>query len=499
MEVEEYLTCILFLLIAKIRNNKIASKADLFAKYTFLRNLPSVKLTTLSMKKLIFILTLFTTSIFAQTETPEQKKDRMAWWTQDRFGMFIHWGLYAVPARHEWIQNHEKIPANEYRERYFDKFNPDLYDPKEWAAQAKKAGMKYVVLTSRHHDGFALWDSKYSDYKATNTPAKKDLLKPFVEAFRAEGIKVGFYFSMIDWHHPDFTVDRVHPLRGNKEAMAENSKKDMNKFRKFLKDQLTELLTDYGKIDLLFFDFSYPGEDGKGANDWDSEGLLKLTRQLQPGIIVNDRLDLNETPGGYDYVTPEQFMPNSWPERNGVKVPWETCQTFSGSWGYHRDENTWKSPNQLIAMLIEVVSKGGNLLLNVGPTARGNFDDRANDRLNEIGKWMKYNSRSIYGCTAAPETFKTPDNTFLTYNPETKRLYVHLLQWPFKTLYLPGFKGKIKYAQFLHDGSEIKYTASSKADHANHMAITAGDNDLIVNLPVVKPNVEIPVIELFLE
>jgi len=451
------------------------------------------------MKKLTLFFLFVASALLAQTETPAQKKDRLAWWTHDRFGMFIHWGLYSVPARHEWVQNYERIPADQYKERYFDKFNPDLYDPKEWAAEAKKAGMKYVVLTTRHHEGFALWNTKYSDFKAPNTPAGKDLLKPFVEACRAEGLKVGFYFSLIDWHHPDFTIDRVHPLRSDKEAREANKSKDMNRFRKFLKDQLTELLTEYGKVDLLFFDFSYPGEDGKGRKDWDSEGLLQLARKLQPGIIINDRLDLNDVAGGYDYVTPEQFMPAQWPQRNGVRVPWETCQTFSGSWGYHRDENTWKSPNQLIAMLIEVVSKGGNLLLNVGPTARGNFDARATGRLDALGEWMHYNSRSIYGCTAAPEGFQRPENTFLTYNPETRRLYVHVLQWPFKTLYLPGFKGKVRYAQFLHDGSEIRYTASAHADASNHMAITAGEQDLILQMPVEKPGVEIPVIELFLE
>jgi Alpha-L-fucosidase len=432
-------------------------------------------------------------------ETAEQKKDRMAWWLKDRFGMFIHWGLYSVPARHEWVQNHERMSAAEYASRYVDHFNPDLYDPKAWAAQAKAAGMKYVVLTARHHEGFALWDTKYSDFKAPNSPAGRDLIKPFVEAFRAEGLKVGFYFSMIDWHHPDFTIDRVHPLRDDQQAIAENDKKNMDRFRAFLKNQLTELLTNYGKIDLLFFDFSYPGKNGKGHEDWDSEGLLKLTRKLQPGIIVNDRLDLHDKPWGWDYITPEQFMPQSWPERNGIRVPWETCQTFSGSWGYHRDENSWKSANQLVAMLIEVVSKGGNLLLNVGPTARGNFDKRATDRLEAISGWMKYNSRSIYGCTAAPDVFQKPDNCLLTYNPETNRLYVHLLQWPFKTLYLPNYKGKVKYAQFLHDGSEVKYTARAGAAAGGHTTVTAGENDLIVDLPVVKPDVEIPVIELILD
>lgn len=454
----------------------------------------------------LLLIGYFVSSTRAQsaTETPQwaqesqtQKEQRMAWWRHDRFGMFIHWGLYAVPARHEWVQQREQTSAEAYKEKYFNVFDPDLYNPKEWAAYAKEAGMKYVVLTARHHEGFSLWDTKVSDYKAPNTPAKKDLLKPFVEACREAGLKVGFYYSLIDWHHPDFTIDGTHALRNNKEARESNSKRDMSKYRQFMKDQLTELLTDYGKIDLLFYDFSYPGPDGKGHDDWDSEGILKLTRKLQPDIIVNDRLDLNHTEWGWDYKTPEQFMPSKWPEVNGKRVPWETCQTFSGSWGYHRDENTWKSTNQLIAMLIEVVSKGGNLLLNVGPTARGYFDDRATERLERIGKWMKYNSRSIYGCTAAPEEFKKPDNCFLTYNPDTKRLYVHLLQWPFKTLYLPGYKGKVKYAQFLHDGSEIKYT--SRTEPGSHMTITAGAEDLIVDLPVVKPNVEIPVIELILE
>lgn len=426
------------------------------------------------------------------------KEERMEWWKNDRFGMFIHWGLYALPARHEWVQQIERIDHETYKKKYFDLFNPDLYNPEEWALAAKNAGMKYVVLTAKHHEGFCLWDTKSSNFNAAKTPYGKDLLKPFVEACRKNGLKVGFYFSVIDWYHPDFTIDNTHPLRGNQEAIATNSGKNMDNFRKYLKDQVRELLGNYGKIDLLFWDFSYPGPNGKGNKDWDSEGLIKLARELQPNIIMNDRLDMGSEAWGWDYKTPEQFMPNEWPTFNGVRVPWETCQTFSGSWGYHRDENTWKSSNQLIAMLIEVVSKGGNLLLNVGPTARGNFDDRANDRLEAIGKWMKFHSASIYGCTEAPTDFQKPNNTLLTYNPKTKRLYVHLLQYPFKTLYLPNFKGKVKYAQFLHDNSEVKYTSRTKSNDGEHMAITAGENDLIMDLPVVKPNVEIPVIELIL-
>jgi len=221
-----------------------------------------------------------------------------------------------------------------------------------------------------------------------------------------------------------------------------------------------------------------------------------MIRQIQPDIIVNDRLDLLDIPGGWDFRTPEQFKPREWIKMDGKRVPWETCQTFSGSWGYHRDETTWKSVNQLIELLIDTVSKGGNLLLNVGPTARGTFDQRAHDRLDGIGEWMKVNSRSIYGCTQAPDEFTTPDNCLLTYNPETKRLYVHVLDWPMGKLHLDGYMGKVTYAQFLHDASEIKF----QGIHSWQAAVeSTSGRTLTLDLPIVKPDVTIPVIELFLE
>lgn len=459
------------------------------------------------IKKIVFLLMIIVASIrnevCAQSqsrpswvkETAQQKQERMSWWRDARFGLFIHWGLYAVPARHEWVQSREMVSGKDYS-KYFEAFNPDLYDPKAWAKQAKEAGIKYVVITTKHHEGFCLWDTKYTDYKATQTPAKRDLLKPLVDAFRAEGLRIGFYYSLIDWHHPDFTIDKLHPLREDKAAVALNSKRDMSRYRQYMRNQLTELLTGYGKIDELFLDYSYPGENGKGAKDWDSEGLLKLVRKLQPQIIVDDRLDLGQTDWGWDYKTPEQFMPTEWPQVEGAKVPWETCQTFSGSWGYNRDEYSWKSAAQLIAMLTETVSKGGNLLLNVGPTARGVFDLRATERLAVIGEWMKYNSRSIYSCTQAPTEYSKPDNCFITYNPITKRLYIHVLQWPFKSLHLKGYRGKVKYAQLLQDGSEIKFRESIKK--GSHTTETTGADDVLLELPVQKPASEMPVIELFL-
>ncbi|MCK3685585.1 alpha-L-fucosidase [Maribellus sp. YY47] len=455
------------------------------------------------MKKLILVITIFLSvaTAFPQgkrigNEAEVQKKERMGWWVHDRFGMFIHWGIYALPARHEWVKNYERISDEQYQ-KYFDNFNPDLYNPKEWVRKAKEAGMKYVVLTTKHHDGFCLFDSKYTDYKATNTPIGRDLVKEYVDALRTEGLKVGFYYSLLDWHHPDYTIDGFHSQRveDEKEYAKLNKGRDMNKYREYLHNQVRELLTNYGKIDLLWLDFSYPGENGKGSKDWDSENLLKMVRSLQPGIIVNDRLDLNEYEDGWDFTTHEQYKVSKWPEVNGKKTPWETCQTFSGSWGYYRDEYTWKDSKQLLGLLIESVSKGGNLIMNVGPTARGVFDERANASLAAFGNWMKYNSRSIYGCTQAPEEFEAPAMSLLTYNPETNRLYIHLLDYPLQNLVLPNYKGKVKYAQLLHDGSEIAVSARSAEDIKENEY----PNDLTLSLPVRKPNDEIPVIELILE
>jgi alpha-L-fucosidase len=423
-------------------------------------------------------------------ETEAQKTQRMKWWTDARFGMFIHWGLYALPARHEWVKNYERL-TNEQYQKYFETFNPDMYDPHEWAKMAKAAGMKYVVLTAKHHEGFCLFDSKFTDYKATNTPYGKDLIKEYVEAFRSEGLKVGFYYSLIDWHHPDYTIDRVHPQRQDSDtAYARMNKgKDMNRYREYIKNQVRELLTNYGEISIIWFDFSFPGKNGKGRADWDSENLLKLARSLQPGIIVDDRLDLNDIEGGWDFISPEQVKVSKWPEINGKRVPWETCQTFSGSWGYYRDEYTWKSPAQLLELLIESVSKGGNLLLNVGPTARGVFDIRAQERLKSMGEWMKFNNRSVYGCTEAPAGFSVPANSLLTYNPVTKRLYVHLLVYPMGSLTLPNMADKVKYVQFLHDASEIIFSAGRDESK----------NDIYLQLPVQKPPTGIPVLEIFLK
>ncbi len=418
-----------------------------------------------------------------------------SWFVHDRFGLFIHWGIYSAAGRHEQVMGREQMTDEEYR-RYFDHFDPDLYDPCAWAREARNAGMRYFVVTTKHHDGFCLWDTAYTDFKAPNTRAGKDLLAPMVEAFRAEGLKVGFYYSLLDWHHPEFTIDGRHPMRDNPEFREAAKNRDMRIYARYIRDQARELLTRYGKIDIMWFDFSYTHKDwgwskGKGREDWQSEELVKTVRDLQPHIILNDRLDL---PGAGDVITPEQFQPQRWPEVDGKPAVWEACQTLNVSWGYDRDALHWKSSEMLVRMLIDSVSKGGNLLLNVGPNGRGEFEPKALERLRAIGEWMRLHSRSIYGCTASE--FTPPPDCRYTQNGD--RLYLHLFAWPYRHVHLPGLAGRIEYAQLLNDGSEIKLRKPDPEDgvHTSVMRGEAGVQTL--ELPVIKPDVMVPVVEMFL-
>ncbi len=404
--------------------------------------------------------------------------------------MFIPWGASAAAARHEWVKSREETDDAHYQ-TYLDHFDPDLYDPKEWARSARNAGMKYAVITAKHHEGFCLWDSKLTDYKASNTPAGRDLLHPWVEAFRSEGLKVGFYYSLLDWHHPEFPIDIYHPLRNHPDANAMNATRVVRKYADYMYSQTRELLTQFGKIDIIWFDFSYPGRDymgmpGKGHSDWQSEKLLAMVRALQPHIIVDNRLDLPAE--NADIHTPEQFQPRGWVHVDGKPVVWETCQTFSGSWGYSRDEYTWKSPEQLVQMLVNSVACGGNLLMNVGPTARGAFDKRALDALDVYGEWLRLNARSIYGCTQS--AFSAPADCRFTQNG--KRLYLHVFNWPFRHVHLTGLADKVDYAQLLHDASEIKIVPPN-------WDVENVSDALTLELPVRKPDVVVPVIEMFLK
>src|ERR1700729_3088838 len=422
----------------------------------------------------------FGRTIVSQHDEASGRASRLRWMREARLGMFIHWGLYSVAARHEWVKQRERLDDTAYQ-RYFEHFDPDLYDPRRWARLARQAGMRYAVLTTKHHEGFCLWNSALTDYKATNTPAGRDLVRPWVEAFRAEGLKIGFYHSLLDWHHPEFPIDGLHPQRDDEQAQVAAKGRDVSKYADYLHGQVRELLTGYGPVDYLFFDFSYPGRTwgGKGRADWRSDELLDLIRSLQPDVVVNDRLDLEG-----DVVTPEQYQPTSSLADDGRL--WEACQTLNGSWGYDRDNLDWKTPDQLIRMLVDGGAKDGNLLLNVGPTGRGEFEPRAVGTLDAIGRWMDQHARSVYG--AGPATYAPPPDT--RYTQRGDRLYLHLFAWPFRHVHLPGLAGRVRFAQFLHDGSEIPAEVIDPGQQAQNTTMSGLGPDVVtLTLPVRQPDV----------
>lgn len=420
-----------------------------------------------------------------------------AWFVRDRFGMFIHFGLYSLAARHEWVMTRERMTVSEYR-RYFSVFDPDLLDAREWARQARAAGMKYVVLTTKHHDGFCLWDSSLTDYTSVHSPFGRDIVAEFVEAVRAEGLSVGLYHSLLDWHHPEFPIDGLHPLRDVVDVHTLNESRSIERYRTYLHDQVRELLTGYGRIDYFFFDYSYdvaPHDQawgGKGAAAWGADSLLALVRELQPGIIVNDRLGIDG-----DFVTPEQYQPDKpMEDEAGRPVVWEACQTLNGSWGYDRDNTAFKSPELLIRLLVDGVSKDGNLLLNVGPNGRGEFSPHAVETLREIGEWMRMHERSVRG--AHHSEFEPPRDS--RYTQRGDRLYLHLLTWPMEYVQLPGLADRVIYAQMLDDGSEVEQIRTDPGARA----FTTGmggqpPGTLTLRLPIARPDVLLPVVELFLE
>lgn len=417
------------------------------------------------------------------------------WFRRDRFGLFVHWGLYSVAARHEWVMSRERIHVSDY-DRYRSVFEADLFDPQEWAATAQRAGMRYGVFTSKHHDGFCLWDSALTEYTSMNTPFGRDAVAEFLNAFRAAGLRVGLYHSLLDWHHPDFPIDAHHPRRDDPDVSQQNEHRDIARYREYLTGQVTELLTGYGPIDYLFFDFSYPHLTGpahlvgKGPDDWGSDNLLDIVRRLQPEAIVNDRLGI---PG--DFVTPEQYQPTVPMTRNGKPVVWEVCQTINGSWGYDRDNDRNKPADLLVRMLIDSVANDGNMLLNVGPTGRGNFDGVAERTLADIGAWMDLHERSIRG--AGPSAYKAPPDC--RYTERSGRVYLHLFAWPHGHVHLPGLGGHVRHAQFLHDASDVELIETVGEGEGEYTIPAAQPpGTLTLRLPSKQPNVLVPVVELFL-
>lgn len=392
----------------------------------------------------------------------EERTKRTKWYLDARFGMFIHWGLYAIPARGEWVRSRERIKKEDY-DYLIDEFSCEDYKPKKWAKLAKEAGMKYAVLTAKHHDGFCLFDTKYTDFNSMNAPCKKDLVKEFLEAFREEGIKVGLYFSIIDWRHEDFPHfnDMHHPMRDNEEF--KDKEHNFDRYLEFMHGQVKELVTNYGKLDIMWFDFSY-GE--MNSEKWKAKELMEMVRKYQPDIITDNRLEgsaefsgtiktLNPTTYAGDFASPEQMIPpEGIVDEVGNSIPWEACITLNDNWGYHAHDKHFKSDKLIIRMLVECVSKNGNLILNVGPDAKGRIPKESVDILEKVGSWIKDNGKSIYSCGISE--FEKPEWGRFTQNG--KYLYAHVMEEQVGAIALKAMAGKIKKMRLLKDDSEILET-----------------------------------------
>lgn len=387
-------------------------------------------------------------------ETKEQFEARTKWWREAKFGMFIHWGLYAVPADAtnlkgekviaEWYLSNKQMQVEEY-EKFAPQFNPVKFNARDWVRMAKEAGMKYIVITSKHHDGFCIFDSKLTEYTITKaSPYKRDPIKELAAECKRQGIKLCFYHSIMDWHHPDYLPRRPWDSRPATGA-------DLNRYIDYMKGQLRELLTNYGSIGVIWFDGGWE----HNAQELRSEEVVAMIRSLQPGIIINDRIQLPE-----DHSTPEQYIPaRALPEGR----LWETCMTMNDTWGYAKNDDNWKSTTDLVRKLIDIAHKGGNFLLNVGPTAEGEFPPESIERLREIGEWMKVNSASIYGTTQSPFLRLPFDGRCTT---KGNRLYLHLFERPNGTLQLQGLQTKVRSARALNTGEKLTVQQTGSGENA---------------------------------
>lgn len=353
----------------------------------------------------------------------EDRERRMKWWHEAKFGMFVHWGLYSVIGRHEWAMEMEGIPVAEY-EKLAGQFHPKPNAARDWAKLARRAGMKYMVMTTKHHEGFCHFDSKLTPYTAARNGPGRDLVKEYVEAARAEGLRVGFYYSLMDWHHPDGAL-----CAGNEDARR--------RFVDYIHGQVRELLTNYGKIDILWYDVAWPLD----AQGWESERMNRMVFELQPEIIVNNR---NQLPG--DFATPEQRI-------EATKTAWEACMTMNDSWGYHKSDDDWKTPKTVIRNLVTCARGGGNYLLNIGPKPDGSIPEESVRILSAVGKWLDKNGVSIHGT----DRCEVRSSQFLNFSRKGNTLYAHAYFWPGSNWALGGLQSKVLSAKLLASGKPVEF------------------------------------------
>ena len=383
-------------------------------------------------------------------ESPESFDQRMKWWRDDRFGMFIHWGVYAIPAGKyngkevkgigEWIMKHGEIPVIEY-EKYAKQFNPVKFDADEWVRILKDAGMKYLVITSKHHDGFAIWDSKVSNYDIVDfAPYGKDILQALSKACKEQGIKFGLYHSIMDWHHTD--AQAYSYLKNDPKKRADNKEHFADYLETYMKPQVKELIDNYDP-DIIWFD----GEWIEEFTHKQGQELYQYVRTLNPSILINNRVDkgrsgmqgMNKVDKKYagDFGTPEQEILET-----ASTLDWESCMTMNDTWGFKKSDHNWKSTKELVHNLIDVTAKGGNYLLNVGPTAEGLIPAPSVERLKQIGIWLNVNGEAIYGTEKLQHNYKQGEHIFFTKQKGSPVYFTIILEKPKEHLILKNLKPK---------------------------------------------------------
>ena len=370
----------------------------------------------------------------AQEQRPNQnagdqadRERRMQWWRAARFGMFIHWGLYSVLGRHEWVMENEAIPVAEY-EPLAKKFRPKPNAARDWARLAKAAGQRYMVMTTKHHEGFCNFDTKTTDYNAAKQGPGRDLVKEYVEAARAEGMRVGFYYSLMDWHHPD----------GARCATDEAARQ---RFVPYIHEQIRELMSNYGKVDVLWYDVSWPLE----ASGWESEKMNEMVFKLQPDIIVNNR---NRLAG--DFSTPEQQIT----AEKDTSRAWESCMTLNGSWGYQAADTDWKPAKTVIRNLITCARQGGNYLLNIGPMPDGSIPAESVRILTEVGNWLSRNGDTVY----SSDRSEPSRSNYASFTRKGNTLFMHVHNYPGESVSICGLQTKVTAARLHVNKQALKFT-----------------------------------------